>query len=373
MKKIISLLLIFCLLSALFGCNNEPEVTGTEQSAADTITEFAETETTAAPDTETDEETTAAVTEEQTAEQTGEDTKPSLVYYKSYNIYDPAMAGDKYSGWIILFANGRYILECDSDLNKTSLYKIFLEYTEQGEYEIDEDVGELMLNPTELSYFIETDMNKKYKTEYLKEIEELYSVGAISDKAYEIINDAINEPYTTKDVDGFKSAHVYKSVIACGGGKAVLDGSTAYFLIPGSETSDNEYYIAENGYMLSLHDDGTCSMSSSTARSEGGIGTFIVTETYSGTYEKNDNDVRCTITKDTTRYDFMTDSGRDEYIAFYTQQYENGRINKVYYDYYMSLVSEEGNVTDDISDVYLITLEPHTNTAVITGSPESEA
>ena len=359
-------------LSALFGCGNEPEVTGTEQSAADTLPEIIDTETTA-PDTETDSQTTAEITAEQTTEETGADTEPSQEFYKAYRIYDPAMADDDFSGSIFLYKNGRYTLEWNSHVNKTSLYKVLLEYTEEGEYEIYDDAGELSLYPTELTYFIETDKNKQYKTEYLNEIEELYSSGDVSKEAYDIINKAIDEPYAAKDAAKFKAARVCKSAIACGSGKAVLDGNTAYFLIPGLEPSDNEYYIVGSGYMLSLNDDGTCSMTSSTQRSEGGIGAIIVTETYSGTYEKNGFDIRCTITKDTTRYDFMTEDGREEYTAFYTEQYEKDKINKVYYDYYMSLISEQGNVTDDISDVYLITLEPHTNTAVITGSPESEA
>lgn len=377
MKKIISLLLIFCIVSALFGCNNEPAETGTENNITDTIPEITDAETTAAvtaPD-ETTADTTETVTEpDVTTEEPGADTEPApYIYYKSYYIYDPAMAGDDFSGSIMLFTNGRYSLVWYYRVNKTALYKVLLEYTEEGEYEIYEDVGELMLNPTELSYFIETDMNKKYKTEYLSEAEESYSLGGISKEAYDIIKKAIIEPYSATDVAEFKQAHVCKSVIACGGGKAVLDGSTAYFLIPGSETSDNEYYIAENGYMLSLHDDGTCGMSTNTERSGGDIGVILVHETYSGTYEKNGNDVRCIITKNTTRYEFLSEDDRSEFVEFYTVEYEKGRINKVYYNYYMALISEEGYVTDELSDVYLITTEPHTHTAFITGSPESEA
>ena len=38
----------------------------------------------------------------------------------------------------------------------------------------------------------------------------------------------------------------------------------------------------------------------------------------------------------------------------------------------MSLISEDGYVEDDMSDRYLITVEPHTHTAVIKESPETE-
>ena len=186
MKKIISVLLLLCVLSALFGCGNEPEVTGTEQSATDTLPEIIDTETTA-PDTETDSQTTAEITAEQTTEETGADTEPSQEFYKAYKIYDPAMAGDDFSGSIFLYKNGRYTLEWNSHVNKTPLYKVLLEYTEEGEYEIYDDAGELSLYPTELTYFIETDKNKQYKTEYLNEIEELYSSGDVSKEAYDII------------------------------------------------------------------------------------------------------------------------------------------------------------------------------------------
>ena len=376
MKKIISVLLLLCVLSALFGCNNEPEVTETEPGTLDTITAIIDTETTAAvtaPD-ETTADATETVTEpDVTTEEPGADTEPALVYYKSYNIYDPAMAGDDFSGSIMLFTNGRYSLEWYCRVNKTSLYIVLLEYTEEGEYEIYEDVGELMLNPTELSYFIETDKNKNYKTEYLSEAEEAYSSGDISKKAYKIINKAINEPYSTTDVAGFKSARVCKSAILSGSSKAVLDGSTAYFLINGLELSDNEYYITGNGFTLALHDDGTCSMSCNSQRSEGDIGAYTVCETYWGTYEKTDSDVKCTVTNNITRYDFLSEHGRDEFIEFYTEQYNSGKINGVYFNYYMALISEEGYATDELSDVYLITTEPHTHTAYITGSPESEA
>ena len=378
MKKIISLLLILCTLSTLFGCNTEPEVTETEPGTIDTITAIIDTETTAAvtaPD-ETTSETTAdeTVTEpDETTEETSADTEPARVFYRAYSIYDPGLSDDETQLCsLMLFTNGQYSAQIMS-MEKNSSYKVFPFYTETGEYEIDENVGELTLNPTEISYFIETDMNKKYRQAYLDEIEESYSLGVISKKAYEIINKAIDEPYVTKDVDEFKGARVYKSALASGGNKAVLDETTAYFLIPGIAPSDNEYYIAENGYMLALYDDKTCSMRHETERREEGFGTVLVSEKYDGTYEINGTTVNCVITKNKTQYSFTDNQGLEEYKAFYTEQYESGKINKIYYDYYMSLISEEGNVTDDLSDVYLITIEPHTHTAVITGSPETEA
>lgn len=375
MKRIISFLLILCLFSALFGCNNVSEVTETEQGTTGAGTVITDTET--AEDTETEPYNTTeetAETAEETAKETDADTEPAPGLYGTYTIYDPAMAGDGRSGCsLTLLKNGRYSLELKSFKNSLPLYKVILEYGEEGEYEIDENVGEIILSPSDLTYFIETDKNDEYKSGYLTEIEESYSSGDISKEAYAIINKATEEPYSTTDVVSFKAARVFGSAIANGANKALLDGTTAYFMINGLELSENEYYIAENGYTLALHDDKTCGMSTNTERSGGDIGVILVHETYSGTYEKNGNDVRCIITKNTTRYEFLSEDDRSEFVEFYTAEYEKGRINKVYYNYYMALISEEGYVTDELSDVYLITTEPHTHTAFITGSPESEA
>ena len=137
--------------------------------------------------------------------------------------------------------------------------------------------------------------------------------------------------------------------------------------------SDNEFYIVDNGYTLILNGDGTCSMRYDSLKTdEKGFGTFIASDIYAGTYTQNGKQVTCTITQDTLKYDFTDDASEQAYKEYYDGQYSGGFLGKVYYDYYMALISEDGYTDDDMSDKYIITLEEHTHTAVILESPETE-
>ncbi len=366
MKRIISLLLIILILPALFACNNTEQQTDTEDTT--TMGEpFGTDEVTLDPGTETD-----PVTETETTADTTADTELLPEILMTYTIYDPALSGTDYKGELTLYKDGKYKAEISSKESSTG-FQVVTNYTERGDYEKDETVGEVILAPLYLTLEIGPGLDSDSKKTYLSAVETAYSWGSISKAAYDIIKEAANGAYFTDKADDFKSAQAYKSTLACGGNKAVLDDEeqTAYFLISGIAPSDEEYYIAENGFMLALYDDGTCRMYHDSFK-EGGFGPCLINESYEGTYEQNKNTVSCTITKNTVKYAFMSEDSEKEYKDYYKEQYDSGEIGTVYYNYYMSLISEDGHVEDDMSDRYLITVEPHTHTAVIKESPETE-
>jgi hypothetical protein len=77
------------------------------------------------------------------------------------------------------------------------------------------------------------------------------------------------------------------------------------------------------------------------------------------------------MTENVTKYNFSGEEAEREYRDYYTERYNSGSIGKVYYDYYMSLISDEGCVDSGINDRYVISVEEHTHTAIITEMPEN--
>ncbi|MBR6920683.1 MAG: hypothetical protein IKH51_00650, partial [Clostridia bacterium] len=118
---------------------------------------------------------------------------------------------------------------------------------------------------------------------------------------------------------------------------------------------------------LTLNDDGTCTFYGEYTDEEDDLGkyTYIYKET--GTYEKNELAVTCTMTSRNVKLKLHSDKSTQAYKDMYNEAYEDGYIARVEYEYYMELITDEG-YTSEMSETYTMTLEPHTQTAVIIDS-----
>ncbi|MBQ7698863.1 MAG: hypothetical protein IJT49_00800 [Clostridia bacterium] len=368
MKKLIVIFLIICLSASLFACTDEPAVTVTDtESAADPVN--TETETDAAvTETET-ERTTETETQEQTETETGtsESGDPAV-----YAIYDPSFVKTEYEGTLYLYDNGEYKTECTCT-RSVGAYPFYLKLNEAGIYWLDDQGIDLKTKRKEISVKITFD-SEEDKNAVLSVMKSQYLTGIISGNAYDFVEKAANGGYHGS-ADEFTNVMEIDPVFANLSSIAVLDNDTktAYFQIRGFVPSDNEYIILDNGYILVLYGDGVCRMRyESLKEDEKGFGTFIATDIYEGTYTRSGDQVTCTVTQDTLKYKFIEESSEKAYKEYYEEQYSGGFLGKVYYDYYMAIISEGGYTDDDMSDKYIITLEEHTHTAVILESPETE-
>jgi hypothetical protein len=365
MKKIITLFVILCLLFSLFACTEEPAVTGSETEpdtvaeTDETVTDVTETVTDAEQTTETDEQT-----------ETETETEPTVDEPLEYTVYDPLHASGK--GELVLYDTMKYKLE----YNYTELdygFPVYMSFTETGNYEIDDPGVDLILERAFIQFKITFDSDEN-KEAYQTVIKNQYLMQDISGDAYDTAKKAANGGYSVSAEEIGDVSKLYP-VIQCLGSKAVLDKNdkTAYFQINGVSLSDNEYYITDSGYTLILNGDGTCRMRyDSLKKDDKGFGEYIAIDIYEGTYTRSGSQITCVITQDTLRYDFTEDLSEQAYKEYYEQQYSGGFLGKVYYDYYIALVSEGGYTDTDMSDQYIIKLEDHTHTAIIIESPDSE-
>ena len=366
MKKITAFMLMICLCSALVSCSFEPNETRTE----------ATNEISSDTDIQTETETLPAETETKAIE-TLTDTEPGTETEQSgesavYKVYDPIHANTSNKGSLVLHDTMKYRLDYGYT-ERDYGYPVSFSIDETGAYTIEEPGVDLILERKyiEIKITFENDENKEA---YLASVKNQYLMSELDGDAYDIVKKAANGGFSAAADELADTAKLYPAVQLLGK-KAVLDkeDTTAYFQIGGAELSDNEFYIVDNGYTLILNGDGTCSMRYDSLKTdEKGFGTFIASDIYAGTYTQNGKQVTCTITQDTLKYDFTDDASEQAYKEYYDGQYSGGFLGKVYYDYYMALISEGGYTDDDMSDKYIITLEEHTHTAVILESPETE-
>lgn len=364
MKKITAFMLIICLCSVLCSCSDEPVETQTEATAETQSETFFDTETETLP-AETETEQSLTDTETETGpEQSGENTV--------YKVYDPMHANTADKGRLVLYDTMKYRLEYGYTDGGYG-YPVSISVDETGEYTVEEPGVDLILERKYIELKISFDSDEN-KDAYLASVKNMYLMKEISGDAYDIIKRSANGGFSGTQDELPDDAALYPAVQRLGK-KAVLDSEnmTAYFQISGFAPSDNEYYIVDSGYTLVLYADGTCRMRYESIREdEKGFGTFIASDIYSGTYTKNGDQLTCTITQDTLKYKFTDESSEKAYKDYYEEQYSGGFLGKVYYDYYMALISEGGYTDTDMSDKYIITLEEHTHTAVILESPETE-
>ena len=365
MKKNITIFIIICLSLTLFSCNGVTEITGTE-TEPDTVTETRKTVTDETETvTETDQATeTDGVTETETVTEQISDGP------LKYTAYDPIHSSGK--GELVLYDTMKYKLV----YGYTELeygFPVYMDFSETGSYETDGDGVDLILERAYIEFKITFD-SEESKEAYLTAVKDQYLMKDISGDAYDAAKKAAGGGFSGSMQELGDLSALYP-VLQCLGSKAVLDkdDKTAYFQIDGLALSDNEYYITDNGYTLILNGDGTCRMRYDSLKTdEKGFGTYIATDIYDGTYKKDGDTVTCVITQDTLRYDFTEDMAEQAYKEYYEQQYAGGFLGKVYYEYYMALISEGGYTDNDMSDKYIISLEYHTHTAIIIESPDSE-
>lgn len=352
MKRIIALLLIICLTPALFACTNEPETTKTETSetAAETSdAATAETETAASPETDTD--NTA-----ETDKPTDTETEPVPEGPAVYGIYDPQNAAKDHTGTLTLYDRSVFKAEQSYTDDAFGVNARVTRVTE-GDYSFDDQGVDLELRcaVVTVKYTFDSDAEKE---DFLKNIKDQHLYGIIDGEKYENLKNAANGE-VRKDTNDVT--------------KAVVDNGTAYYLIPGAALSDNEYYIVENDYTLILNGDGSCRMRSERfEKDEKGFGEYIATDVYEGTYKRSKEKVSAVITRNTSKRAYTDKDNEAAYKQYYEEQYTGGFLGKVYYDYYAALITEGGYTDDDMSDTYIISLEPHTHTAIIIESPDSE-
>ena len=380
MKKITALLLILCLSAALFACSEEPEETNngtTDVIQSDTATETATESFPAGTDTETEngsqdtanETDPEQLTETETEEIT--ETEPAQNVKTVYSVYDPTLAGYDYNGTLTLYESGEYLSQTDSLYDSYGV-SLTNQKTEKGTYELDESGADLELRALTIEYKLVFNDNNSKET-YQNNIKEAYLSGTLDSASYNILKKAASGGFSG-GVSEFADSELF-SAAASGLSKAVIDKeeNTVYYLVPGIMPSDNEYYITDTGYMLALYSGGKCRMYyESVGEDEKGFGSFIVSDIYDGTYVLSQNEAVCTITENTIKRSFTDAESENAYREYYESQYSQGFLGKVYYDYYMALISTGGYTDDDYSDVYIIELEEHTHTARIIESPETE-
>ena len=381
MKRILCILLLICISLSAAACGNGAEQTTssdttdqmTDTTYTGTVTDLQtnDTDTSEPPFTDTD-------TEPETDETTAKETDPVTTEKKQdgpevkaeYKLYDPCLASSDYKGTIMLFDDGGYVIEF-SHTNTASDYKVHVSYTERGTYRMD-GTSDIFIGVNEAEVEMTFD-DEQSKEACQNSIDAAHRWGDISDLAYGVFKSALNGGYKGKAA-GLEDKKIYGSLSSdIHSQKAVCDGGVAYLLIFGMAAEENEYYITENDYTLALYEDGTCRMFSETVKKDGDwLGQYIVYDSYEGTYELSGDTVSATFTKNTTKRRFMSEEDGKNYRDFIEDQYNGGKLSKVYYDYYISLISDTGYSETDNSDKYIIEIEKHTHTAVISESPDSE-
>lgn len=361
MKRFIILLLILCLCAGTLGCTGETAVTDTDTTNTVTDTDVTATET-EKNDTETEQ-----ITETESETVTETETAALPVLDEVYKVYDPLIASYEYTESLTLHNSGTYELECGYTDNSSGI-PVHIKSNERGDYILDDGGVDLELDAESISIEFTFD-NTSDKEQYLLSVKTLYQWGGLDGEAYELLKKAANGGYTGQVSD---IGAVIPNVSGSGISKAVIDKDTAYLLLPGIAPSDNEYYIAETGYMLILNGDGTCRMRYEGIAENADFGEYVMTDIYDGTYKRTGDQITAVMTENTTRHRFINPDDETSYREYYESQYSGGFLGKIYYDYYMALISEGGYTDDDMSDNYIISVEEHTHTAVIIESPESE-
>lgn len=363
MKRIIIFLLIICMSALMFSCT---EVSDTTETDTEYVTdETDETEETTDADTVTDGETdTGAETDTETEAEDDRKTEDVI-----YEVYYPMLAKYDHKGSLTL-SGGSYVTEVNYSDNSAG-YNVNYALTEKGRYKADE--AEIEFEASYFSIKLSFDGNSD-KTSYLENIKNDYLSENLNGAAYEVLKKAANGEFSGDKAD-FENSGLFGIAENDGISKAVLDKDEKklYYFIPGANEGENEYYITDNGYTLTLKDDGSCRMyCESLIENEKGYGTCIVSDIYTGTYTLSGDQVSCVITKNTVKHSYTSEESERAYKEYYDQQYDQGFLGKVYYDYYMALISDAGYTDGEISDTYLITLEEHTHTARIVESLVSE-
>ena len=367
MKKLTAILLLIFTALSLFACDPMPADTTAKETgtAADTVTAPVTTapETDITTDTVTDKTTdtvTDTVTDEATtAETTAEPAEQPAVY----KMYDPMLTQYGYTATLTLNGNGSYGAVKEYT-DRSSGFAVHITLNEKGVF--DAELPEITLSAEEIELQIKFDTEDDRRA-YLSGIDAAFNWGSMDKKTRDVLKAAAEGVYkgVASDISGVGKLTA--------GGKTVLDAEedTVYLLVPGVMLSDDEYYITENGFILTLNGDGTCSMHCDTLKNDGISGPYILSDLYSGTYTAGGGSVTCVMTENVTKYNFSDEEAEREYRDYYTERYNGGSIGKVYYDYYMSLISDEGCVDSGINDRYVISVEEHTHTAIITEMPEN--
>ena len=79
----------------------------------------------------------------------------------------------------------------------------------------------------------------------------------------------------------------------------------------------------------------------------------------------------CTLTSQNMRIKYKNDASAGELREYYKQALDQGMLGTAVYDQYMALISEDGYSSEfDQPDVVILTLEPHTHTAIVVDDGE---
>lgn len=257
-------------------------------------------------------------------------------------LHSPETYGsDEFEAYIYLYGDGSYVVEARQRYDELGM-KYTYYASERGTYEKNGSIVNCTAADGTFRVVFDSDEEKEL---FFSSMKSAVEGGMLSQEFHDFFEAACSDDGYSVDLNNMPEFFVEEGLAEGLTGTLstlVIAENEAYEITAGLECAENQYTVPELGFTVEFNENGTCFF-----RMEYGISAdedmpaCNYVSVAAGSYTENDG-FTCSLTSSTEYMKFNSEEDKAAYASDIQEQYDAGYMGRLYYEYYMALISEDG-------------------------------